>query len=222
MHTAAQIFGRLKSVLALSTDKALAERMGVPLRRLQTWKHRNSIPIKEIITLCDEETLDINFVLLARTHQVKYSPTTQLDYRGVADVNEESNCIRPPKNHIEIHSVTCEQIVDTVHLNIEWAKYVLGLAPEKLAEIRVIGNNMAPWVTDGDIVLIDVTNTTIVSDAPYALLYDDTIIVIKRLLRQPDGSVIAKSDNQYCDDEYFPLDANLPKILGRVLRRLVR
>jgi len=79
---------------------------------------------------------------------------------------------------------------------------------------------MAPWATDGDMVIIDTSLTTIVNDAPYILQYDG-VLVAKRLVRRQDGMILAKSDSLYCEEEVFAPES-LPKIVGRIVRRLVR
>jgi len=219
-----EIYDRLKKALDLPTDKALAERWGIPLRRLQTWKSRDTIRSKEILLFCKKEGLDLNSIFFGgspnETGASKLSGN-EGGTCGEAIICTAANCIRPPKGRLDIHDLTNEQIVDTLHINAEWTQYVLGLTPQKVALVRVIGNNMSPWVTDGDLVIIDTTSTTIVSDAPYALQYNN-VIVVKRLIRQSDGTIIARSDSQYCEDEQFADDATLPKIIGRVIRRLVR
>lgn len=220
-NLATHILNRIKQVLKIDTDKALAERMNIPLRRMQTWKHRNTVPYREIIDLCQQENLDLNRIFLNKTYGLESQPTHLDEPRTYADICAVSNCIRPPICRIEQHQITSKQIVDTLHINAEWAQHALGLTRDNMALIRVIGNNMAPWVSDGDLVLIDLTNTVIVADAPYVLAYD-SILVVKRLVRQNDGTVTVRNDSHYCDDETFPPDTKLPPIIGRVIRRFVR
>lgn len=219
--TAAVIFARIKTALRLKTDKALAERLNVPLRRLQTWKSRNTLRFEEILLLCEEENIDLNLIFFGRNYNETHDQRLAAESRGAAEKCKTANYIFPPKKRLDIHNLDSDQIVDTLLLNAEWTQYVLGLEPKNLALIRVIGNNMSPWVTDGDLVIIDTCSTTIVTDAPYALLYD-SVIVIKRLIRLPDGAIVAKSDSQYCEDERFADETTSPKIVGRVMRRLVR
>lgn len=222
--TSTEVFNRIKKNLGFRTDKELAERLEVPLRRLQTWKSRNTMRFHEILQFCEKEDIDLNTVFFDRISDkpgaLSLEPF-QNETRGSATVFEPTNCILPPKNRLDMYELNSDQIVDTIHISAEWAQHVLGLTAKKVALIRVVGNNMAPWVTDGDLVIIDTTNTAIVSDAPYALLYN-SVIVVKRLLRQFDGTITARSDSQYCEDEQFADDTALPKILGRVIRRIVR
>jgi phage repressor protein C with HTH and peptisase S24 domain len=100
-------------------------------------------------------------------------------------------------------------------------KHVLNLDAANLVLIRIVTNNMAPWATDGDLVIIDISQTAIVADSPYILQYGD-VLVPKRLVCQNDGTIVAKSDSQYCDDEVYPSDIKPPRILGRIIRRVVR
>lgn len=223
-----QIFNKIKQALGINSDKTLAELMQIPVRRMQTWKHRDSIPYREIIALCIQQHLDLNTIFTIEKDRAFTAADQTLSDRktretGLPTLCPHSKCIRPPIGTLAHHNISNSQIVDNLHINAEWAHYALGITPDKLAVIRVVGNNMAPWVADGDLVVIDPTNTAIVSDAPYALLYDNSVIIIKRLVRHNDGQIVAKSDSQYCEDEHFLPDSTPPpRIIGRVLRRLVR
>ena len=220
----ATILSRIKLKLNITTDLELAQKMGVPARRLQTWKFRDSTPYDEIIDLCVKENIDLNQVLAETPLDsgsddcIECNAHTE-EIRGAAKLCV-SNYILPPKNRLDKYDLSSDQIVDALLINPHWARYVLGMSSEKLALIRVIGNNMSPWVSDGDLVIVDMMNTILVTDAPYVLRYDGSMLVIKRLVRHNDNTIVAKSDSQYCEDEIFTPDT-LPTVIGRVIRRIV-
>lgn len=208
MITTSALINNLKKYLGLKTDKELAEYWDIPVRRIQTWKSRNSpISFREIINFCLQNSMDLNAIFYGKpiSQKVNGCPATH---------------IQPPASAIKHADYTSDQIVDVLHINREWAHHVLGITEDNLVEIRIAGNNMMPWVAEGDVVFIDISHTAVVTDAPYVLKYGNTLVV-KRLIRHSDGSIVAKSDSQYCEDELFPPDC-APHIVGRVIRRLVR
>jgi SOS-response transcriptional repressor LexA len=196
-----EVFARLKSALDLPTDAALAELFKVPIRRLQTWRSRNTIPTCNIIALCQEKKLDLNYVwgLKSSEHKLSTTHTT------------------PPS---KINNMVSDQIVNFIQMDNQWLRHSLNVAPERMALIQVKANNMIPWVVDGDLVIINKDNTTIINDAPYVIQVGD-VLLVKRLVDKHDGTIIAKSDSQYCDDEVFTAEAP-PVIVGRIIRRITR
>lgn len=222
MKNLTEILDRLKKALNLITDTSLASSMGIPLRRLQTWKYRGSAPCKELIDFCIQKDLDLNYILADRPMPLTPSDTLLpvIPNDDTESCCPTTNCVRPPRGHINHLNLTSNQIIDTIHFDKDWVKHVLNATPKNIAAIRIVGNNMSPWTSDGDIVLIDLSLTTIVADAPYILQYED-ILVAKRLVRQNDGTITAKSDSPYCEDEFFQADT-LPRIVGRIIRRVVR
>jgi phage repressor protein C with HTH and peptisase S24 domain len=68
------------------------------------------------------------------------------------------------------------------------------LRPNRLAVIYAKGDSMETRIHDGDTLLIDTSETTIVDGGVYALWYDGGERV-KRLFRRPGGGLIIHSDN---------------------------
>ena len=138
-------------------------------------------------------------------------------------------CIETGSNIENIFDIKSEEAclpADTVLLShqiipneSEWLSQVA--SPENMLLVRVVTNNMAPWVSDGDIVIVDTALTNIVHGVPYILAYGDTLIP-KRLYTRAGGEILAKSDCNICDDEIFPPDSHYPVIIGKIVRRLVR
>lgn len=209
------ILSRLKTTINIETDTKLASELGMPLRRLQTWKQRGTVPYKPIIDYCILHTLSIDFILTGRPGPV-HNDVAGSSIDGTAAPHH----ITPPAGRIGGMDITGDQIVDTLSINPEWLKYSAHIDSKNFYIVRIIGNNMSPWATDGDLVLIDVSQDVIVTDTPYVLEYDG-LLVVKRLVRQADGTILARSDSTYCEDEIYQPEM-LPKIIGRIVRRLVR
>ncbi|WP_340065159.1 helix-turn-helix domain-containing protein [Ascidiimonas aurantiaca] len=66
MQNANKIIEKLKNVFNLSTDVELAGLLKISPTTLSTWKSRNSVDYKLIITLCEENDIDLNQLLLGK------------------------------------------------------------------------------------------------------------------------------------------------------------
>jgi len=91
-----------------------------------------------------------------------------------------------------------------------------GLKPEALVTVPVAGDSMAPTIPDGASVTINTAETALRNGKPHAIDYMGEFF-IKRLFRQPDGSVMVRSDNP--DKTRHP-DWAIPPEHGDALRIL--
>ena len=96
-----------------------------------------------------------------------------------------------------IHS---EQIVDYLSFKSEWIRNGLGLSEKDLALINVKGDSMEPTLSNEDMILIDLRTRRVEDNAVYVLQFNGSLLV-KRIQRKLDGSVIVKSDNQVYEPE---------------------
>lgn len=60
------ILGRLKSALGLSTDMALAERLGVAQNTMSMWKARGILDYEKLIPLCEQNGLSLDWIISGR------------------------------------------------------------------------------------------------------------------------------------------------------------
>ena len=58
-----EILDRLKKALNVRTDTDLAKYLGVKQNTISTWKSRNSFDYKLIFSICDENNIDIDWLL---------------------------------------------------------------------------------------------------------------------------------------------------------------
>ena len=110
-----------------------------------------------------------------------------------------------------------EQIVDYVSFKTAWLKIGLGISPQGAVLISVKGDSMEPTLSNGDLVLIDTSTRKIEDNAIYVINYDDALLV-KRIQRKYDRSVMIMSDNKSYGDE--AVQGNLVdqlQVIGRVV-----
>ncbi|MDY0383711.1 helix-turn-helix domain-containing protein [Trichlorobacter sp.] len=244
-----EVLSRIKQELGLDTDLELAEVMGVGVRRIHNWKHRNTIPTEEIVAICGKEGLDLQYILtgpgllqggaldLSRT---KRAPAyCGLDAKGASqprDTYTPSACgqprIHPPyKAYTQrneqgevLASFSSPQIVDVLAPGLNWLNHSLGIAPENFLLIKVLGENMSPWVQDGDLIIVDTSIKTTATGGCLVLRYPDGVLMVRRVFRSPEGQLMVRDDNECAPpDSIDPNDnTTYPIIVGRVVRRLVR
>lgn len=96
-----------------------------------------------------------------------------------------------------------------------WVKR-MGLDVNRLAVVTTRGDSMEPTLSDGDIVLVDMRQTTIVDGAIHVLRNNGDVLV-KRLQRGFGDQVIVRSDNRI----YRELEAAVDElnVVGRVVWR---
>lgn len=113
-----------------------------------------------------------------------------------------------------IHS---EQIVDHLAFKKSWVRSQLGCTETDLALITVKGDSMEPTLSPNDLILIDLRKNYVADNAVYVLQYDGSLLV-KRIQRLMNGSVIIKSDNpEYKIEELSADQAKKLNVLGVVV-----
>ncbi len=113
-----------------------------------------------------------------------------------------------------IHS---EQVVDYLAFRSDWVRNALGVAHKDLVLISVKGDSMEPTLSNGDLILVDISEQHVEDSAIYVLKNLDRLLV-KRLQHKLDGTVVVKCDNRRYDSEtYSPETASALVIVGRVV-----
>lgn len=113
-----------------------------------------------------------------------------------------------------IHS---EQIVDHLSFRADWVRNALGVPVSSLALINVMGDSMEPTLSDGDLILIDMSTRRVQDNAVYVLQFNGSLLV-KRIQRKLDGSVIVKGDNTLYEPEMVGSEAvGSLNVIGRVV-----
>nr|WP_307726430.1 LexA family transcriptional regulator [Trichlorobacter sp.] len=243
---------RIKDELGLDTDLELAEVMGVGIRRIHNWKHRNTVPTEEIVGICGKEGLDLQYILtgqriglgrsdgqgdMRQVHEGQVGAFFDLDTANKARDSFALSTsghplIHPPykaytqrSDNGEVQtSFASPQIVDVLAPGLNWLNHSLGVAPENFLLVKVLGDNMAPWLQDGDLVMVDAGIKTTINGGCLMLRYSDGMMMVRRVFRNPDGTFLAKCDNECCPPDIIDPNNNMtyPIVVGRVVRRLVR
>lgn len=223
--------GRIKEELGIQTDVELADAMGVGIRRIHNWKQRNTIPTEAIVAICGSEGLDLEYILTGnRTHTGKCQ-FEECSSAPSGPLIDQPRVCPPYKRFVKYDAhgnVTCSfespQIVDVLAPGTNWLIHALGVQPEDLLLMKVIGDSMSPWVQDGDLVFVDTSFKGTINGGVLALRYADGTMTVRRIFRNPDGTLLAKCDTENSEPELLDINNEdmYPLVVGRVVRRLVK
>ncbi|WP_417329196.1 S24 family peptidase [Halomonas cupida] len=104
----------------------------------------------------------------------------------------------------------------------DWIKR-MGSKPENLKVIYATGDSMEPYIVDGDVVLLDLSKTDLVSGKAYVIHRPDGEVSIKRITQRLSGTWMISSDNPnkvaYPDEEMSVTSAAQVPIIGQVIWR---
>lgn len=113
--------------------------------------------------------------------------------------------------------VANEQVVDYIQFKPDWIKTALGVSANNLALITVKGDSMEPTLSNGDIVMVDTTDRQFEANAIYVMQNWGSLLV-KRIQRKMDGTVVIKSDNKAYEPETVRGDlVDSLHVVGRVV-----
>jgi len=90
------------------------------------------------------------------------------------------------------------------------------IKPEAARCLYVQGDSMEPYLMDGDLILVDTNDKTVIDGEVYALRYGNELRV-KRLFKRYDGALTVTSDNVTFKEETIEGDAlRHVELIGRV------
>lgn len=110
-----------------------------------------------------------------------------------------------------------ERVLAMRAFTADYVRHELGIAHCKLAMITVTGSSMEPMIRDGDVVLVDLQDSTVIVEGPHLIRMDGALMV-KTLQRRPGGKLRVTSANE----AYEPFEVDLARngeefeVLGRV------
>lgn len=97
----------------------------------------------------------------------------------------------------------------------------MGLKEKNLRVIYTHGQSMEPTLADGDVLLVDESQTDPLNSRIYAILRPDGELIIKRLVRTMTNGWVIRSDNQdkrnYPDEIASDTEIGHLQIEGRIV-----
>lgn len=119
------------------------------------------------------------------------------------------------------HGVVAEQEHDVPPLAFteEWIRSRNVSSKDNLRICKVTGDSMAPYLDEGDVVMIDLGQTQIIDNRVYCIRYGDELR-IKRLCKRFDGGIRIISDNKdWPEESLAPDQLQHIAVIGRQIWR---
>lgn len=112
--------------------------------------------------------------------------------------------------------VETAEIVDHLAFRKDWIRTRLRRDPKNLLLIEASGDSMLPKIADGDVLLIDTSESRVRADAIYAFELSGELYV-KRIQRMPDRLVIKSINPEYEPWEIAGEQAAALRVVGQVV-----
>jgi phage repressor protein C with HTH and peptisase S24 domain len=172
----------------------LAKAVGVSDNAIYKWVSGRGQPsMTSLVSLAQAAGVSVEWLATGRGGSTKDPPDmskTQKTYAsGIVSLPRETISLAGSRSEL-----SSTQIVDCLSFQQEWLERQLGVEPTQVALIEVIGDAMSPTIDDGDLCLIDLRGVRVRHDGLYAL-HDGADLSVKRLQREPDGTIMIRSDN---------------------------
>lgn len=239
---AAEVGSRLAEVLSLYPDrKSAASVAGKSVDQLMAYvKGSNAAPFEVIVRLALDKGVNLNWIATGQGEReggadfvftnpdgsqtfIECKTTKSGDVSSFRSAQElEDDFVLVPRYDVKaaagggavIHS---EQIVDYLAFKTDWVRQTLRINPASLLLIEAMGDSMEDTISDGDLLLVNTAEPRIKDNAIYALSVNGDLIV-KRIQRKLDGTLIVKSDNaRYDPEEVPPHMTEQLRVIGQVI-----
>lgn len=216
---------RVKQITGWSDYKDLAEFVDSTSQSISGVKKRGKFPLEWARKIAISFSSSTDYILDGGGDVIRSKTTYQMsDGLKNADITSElgEGFVQIPRYEVAasagngaiIHS---EQIVDHLTFRADWVKNALGVPVSSLALINVKGDSMEPTLSNGDVILIDMTLDGFDDNAVYVLRLNGTLLV-KRVKRNFDGSVLVSSDNAMYPPDTIKFDViDTLNVVGRVV-----
>ena len=209
MNDYRSIFDRLKLFFNVNSDRKVAERLKINYNTIKTWSNRKKIPLDTLLSLIQNETINIDWLLTGKgsmhTNDNSLQKTDDSDTIEIDKLSLKASA----GTGIENFEVEVED-----KLSISKTFFKTPQNPQNLKIIQIIGDSMEPTLQDGSFIVIDISKKGGI-DGIYALLLQNEVLV-KRLQFNLDKTINIISDNPtYKTQQYDPKETQIPlKILG--------
>ncbi|MDY6857399.1 MAG: S24 family peptidase [Thermodesulfobacteriota bacterium] len=233
------ILDEIKKIKGFVKDSELANLLKVKPNVISTWKSRNTIPYKNLITFCDSEGYSIKWLLYGEGSMYVTSPENEqkssksifsypepkMELMLITD-QDRVNKIRDTerREHYEAIPLVNDPIAAGTGREID-DKYIEGYAVfyyrwirgRNMVAVRIKGSSMEPTLYEDSIVAVDLQDKEYQPEKIFAVRYKGECVV-KRLIKDR-GFLVLQSDNPD-KTEYPNMAINLQEdpepIIGRI------
>ncbi|MFM0244247.1 LexA family transcriptional regulator [Paraburkholderia sediminicola] len=192
------IVDRLKDVVGVTKDVELAEALGASRSTPAVWKIRDRIPFAECMTVAEKYGVSLDWLVLGRGTPGIEEP--ELTLHPVVDNDALASVEFPAFDMPSFLDADSPQ--QSISLPAAWIEQQR-VDPAEVIAMRYAGNNLAPTVNDGDVMLIDRRPRDI--DGLFVVRLGDCIRG-KRVQRMQGGALHLLNDNPNYQTEVIEAD----------------
>ena len=239
---------RVLDVARLAAPRDLAKRFGFPVDTVASWDKRGQISGKGLRRIAaelgvpvaalmvdedsvhqtsDEQEVGVGAALVAAEGMKSYVAGASPIVLELADEDRELRFQVVPRYDVRASagpgngSVDEEQIGE-VAFEVNWMRRHLGRSGRGFASIEVRGDSMQPTLLNGDEIIIDRHVHRVDVNGIYVIALRGDLLV-KRIQRMLDGSLVVKSDNAAYEPETISAErAEEFRVVGRMVWPRVR
>ncbi len=166
----------------------------------------------------------VNLIALARSGKVSVEwlatgYESRGSGRGAGQSTKSDDYVFVPRYDVRVPmarggAIKSQQIVDYLAFKADWVRSRLNTDPRNLLLIEAAGDSMSPTLEDSDLLLVDLGEPRFKHDGVYVLRRNGDLVV-KRLQRRPDGTLVIRSDNLAYEPLVVPAES--VRIIGRAI-----
>lgn len=216
---------RLRQVVERAGGRvATARKSGVPVGTLNNYLAGRDLPRSALVAIADATGVSVEWLATGRGER-------HPDGTSVAPREREDIAASPPLSpgyvllpRLDVQASAgggrvndLEQVVQYLAFDAEWLRSTLRRSPDQLLLIEARGDSMEPTIRDRDLLLVDVSDQELSNPAIHVLRVGE-VLLVKRVERRLDGSLVVTSDNpRYQPEILTPAAAPSVSVVGRVL-----
>ena len=226
IDAADEVFGlRMKEARANTKQSELAEKLGVPLTTYGRYERGRGRPDAAFIRdFCELLGVEEAWLISGRGRPLRtgakaVAKTVSAGFGEEASEDGE-DFVAIPRYAVEASAgpgveALSEQALEDVAFRRDWLRSI-GVAPSRAMTLIAVGDSMEPTIRHGDLLLIDTGIEGVVDNAIYVLSLHGAVL-LKRVQRLIDGSVLVKSDNDlYSEERISASDVDQLHVVGRL------
>lgn len=207
-------------------QKQLAELVGTTPQSVNNWLKRNSLSRESAQAICEKLGYSLNWLLEgignAKIGEGSTFRESELKVtEWIPESADESEFVVVPYLNIRLSagSGAYNEYEEEMY-SLPFRKHTLqrlGINPNNVKVVRVIGDSMEPKLSDGDTVAINMADKAIRDGKMYAVRIGD-FQRVKILIEQPGGIVIKSLNRDFEDEVITPsrIESGEFSVIGRV------
>lgn len=221
---ASQVAARVRQVVrSLGSKAALSAKTGIPDRTIGYLLAGQDAKLSQLARIANATNTRLEWLATGRgpmrEGEIEGAPAPP----GTGLARSTSGFVAVPRYDVRAaagHSGSLAEdgaVIQRIEFSERWLRTTLRRDPRHLVLLEAAGDSMAPTIGDGDVLMLDLSARDLVSGRIYVLQLDGELLV-KRVQRRLNGSVLVLSDNTLYPPEEVPAAEPCPlRILGEVV-----